>query len=129
MKCKYRIDFYKTIIIEHSKIYMRWQIKQSLITIPKDPIHENSMECSAILISRSKILRYASDNVDHALNNQTLDMIMTQNQVLTKYNLNLLSFAYARENKNFVSTVRKKFKRSKMFWKWKCAYQSTLKMI
>ena len=65
----------------------------------------------------TRILRYASDNVDHSLNNQTLGMVMTQNQVLTKYNLNLLSFAYARENKDFVSAVRKKFKRSKMFWK------------
>ena len=55
-----------------------------MITLPKDPIHENSMECSAILISRSKILRYASDNVDHALNNQILDMIMTHNQVVKK---------------------------------------------
>jgi len=78
----------------------------------------------------TRILRYATDTVYHALNNQTLDMIIltTQNQVLTEYNLNLLSFAYARENKDFFSAVRKKFKRSKMVWKWKWAYQSTLKM-
>ena len=76
----------------------------------------------------TRILRYASDNVDHALNNQTLDMIMTQNQVFTKYNLNLLSFAYARENKDFVSTVERNSSEAKCFgngsaltnrhWKW-----------
>ena len=36
------------------------------------------------MLRNLNFLKYTSSNVDHALNNQSLDIIMTQNQVLKK---------------------------------------------